>query len=94
MQSPSSTGRTDQGVAVSNSRLTNEKSADKATKRVDRAMQLISTMRGKFGSVQDHSASTISNLCTQFEASSAAEARMRDVDIARDTAALTRSRIL
>ena len=81
-------------LAVHNSKVTTTKNANKAIKRVDRALDRLNSMRGRFGSVQNRLASTISNLSSQFEAASAAESRIRDVDVAKETAELTKNRIL
>ena len=83
-----------QTLAVKNSKVTTTKNANKAIKRVDRALDRLNSMRGRFGSVQNRLASTISNLSNQFEAASAAESRIRDVDVAKETAELTKNRIL
>jgi flagellin len=83
-----------QTIAMDNSRVSTPKTAKQAIKRVDRAIDRLSSMRGHFGSVQNRLAHTISNLSTQFEAASAADSRIRDVDYAEETAQLTRNRIL
>jgi len=81
-------------LALGNSRLSNAKQARKAVKRVDRAIDHLSSLRGRFGSVQSRLTSTVQHLSGQFEAASAAESRIRDVDFARETAELTRQQIL
>lgn len=81
-------------LALGNSRINTPKNAVKAVKRLDRALDRLNTKRGSLGSVQSRLASTIRNLSNQFESASAAESRIRDVDIAKETAELTRTKIL
>lgn len=61
---------------------------------VDAAVNAVSRVRGQFGAVQNRLTSTIANLQIQVENTSAAESRIRDVDVAIETAALTRNSIL
>ncbi|MEZ5989517.1 MAG: flagellin [Planctomycetota bacterium] len=61
---------------------------------IDTAIDSVSSLRGSLGAVQNRLQSTISNLGVQVENLSAAESRIRDVDVAEETAALTRNNIL
>ena len=61
---------------------------------IDTAINTVSQLRGKFGSVQNRLQSTIANLGVTSESLSAAESRIRDVDVAYETAELTRNNIL
>ena len=61
---------------------------------IDNAVNSISQLRGKFGSLQNRLQSTIANLGVAAESLSAAESRIRDVDVAYETAELTRNNIL
>ena len=61
---------------------------------VDEAINTVSRVRGAFGAVQNRLNTTIANLAVQTENLSAAESRIRDVDVARETAELTRNTIL
>jgi flagellin len=54
----------------------------------------VSQLRGRFGSLQNRLQSTIANLGVAGESLSAAESRIRDVDVAYETAELTRNNIL
>ena len=54
----------------------------------------MSGLRGSFGAVQNRLGSTIRNVAMQIENLSAAESRIRDVDVAFETAQLTRNSIL
>ncbi|MEZ5966910.1 MAG: flagellin [Planctomycetota bacterium] len=61
---------------------------------IDAAINQVSSIRGRFGAVQNRLNSTINNLGVQVENLSAAESRIRDVDVAYETAQLTRNSIL
>jgi len=65
-----------------------------ALTNVDAAINSVSSLRGSLGAVQNRLGSTINNLAIQAENLSAAESRIRDVDIAYETAQLTRNNIL
>ncbi|MEZ5966911.1 MAG: flagellin [Planctomycetota bacterium] len=61
---------------------------------IDTAINQVSSMRGSLGAAQNRLNSTINNLGVQVENLSAAESRIRDVDVAYETAQLTRNSIL
>ena len=61
---------------------------------IDSAINTISSLRGSLGAVQNRLNSTINNLAITVENLSAAESRIRDVDVAYETAQLTRNSIL
>ena len=61
---------------------------------IDRAINSVSSLRGTLGAIQNRLGSTINNLAIQVENLSAAESRIRDVDVAYETAQLTRNSIL
>ncbi|MCC6673053.1 MAG: flagellin FliC [Planctomycetes bacterium] len=65
-----------------------------AISAIDAAVNTISGLRGRLGGVQNRLGSTINNLAVQVENLSAAESRIRDVDVAYETAQLTRNSIL
>jgi flagellin len=65
-----------------------------AIAQIDSAVNAVSALRGRFGSVQNRLQSTIANLGVASESLSAAESRIRDVDVAFETAELTRNSIL
>lgn len=65
-----------------------------AISAIDGAINAVSELRGKFGSVQNRLQSTIANLGVTAESLSAAESRIRDVDVAYETAQLTRNSIM
>jgi flagellin len=65
-----------------------------AIAQIDLAVNSVSQLRGRFGSLQNRLQSTIANLGVAAESLSAAESRIRDVDVAYETAELTRNNIL
>ena len=69
-------------------------STNAAISNIDAAINTVSGLRGSLGAVQNRLGSTINNLAIQTENLSAAESRIRDVDVAYETAQLTRNNIL
>jgi flagellin len=62
--------------------------------QIDAAVNSVSALRGRFGSLQNRLLSTIANIGVASESLSAAESRIRDVDVAYETAELTRNNIM
>jgi flagellin len=60
----------------------------------DKAIKQLSNARAKVGATQNRMMVTLANLASSHENLSAANSRIRDVDVASETAALTRSQIL
>ncbi|MFN0249709.1 MAG: flagellin [Kofleriaceae bacterium] len=60
----------------------------------DKAIQQLSGARAKVGAVQNRMNVTISNLASSHENLSAANSRIRDVDVADETASMTKAQIL
>ncbi|MFM1872459.1 MAG: hypothetical protein RL398_1881 [Planctomycetota bacterium] len=65
-----------------------------AVQQLDTAINAVSRVRGQFGAAQNRLTTTIANLQIQAENLSAAESRIRDVDVAVETSSLTRNSIL
>ncbi|MFN9947058.1 MAG: flagellin [Planctomycetota bacterium] len=61
---------------------------------IDSAINAVSSLRGTLGAVQNRLGITINNLSITTENLTSAESRIRDVDIAFETAQLTRNNIL
>jgi flagellin len=61
---------------------------------LDAAINQVSSLRGSFGALQNRLQSTIANIGVATESLSAAESRIRDVDVAAETADLTRNSIM
>jgi flagellin len=60
----------------------------------DKAIQQLSQARAKVGASQNRMQVTVSNLASSHENLSAANSRIRDVDVAEETANMTKSQIL
>ena len=61
---------------------------------IDKAIESVSSTRGELGAIDNRLVSTIRNLAVSVENLSAANSRIKDVDIASETAELTRNSIL
>ncbi len=68
--------------------------ATTAMGEIDAAIELVSGARADFGAVQNRLESSIRNINNQTENLSAANSRIRDVDVAQETATLTSFQIL
>ena len=65
-----------------------------AVTQIDEAINRVSQVRGSFGAMQNRLETTIANIGVAHENLSAAESRIRDVDVAFETATMTRNSIL
>jgi flagellin len=68
--------------------------AQKSLSVLDGAITALSSVRSKLGSTQNRLEITVDNLGAGVESLSAANSRIRDVDVASETANMTRSQIL
>lgn len=69
-------------------------SARDSLETVDQALQTIGEMRANFGSIQSRLNATVSNLDVQFENLTAANSRIRDTDVAKETADMASAQVL
>ncbi|OFZ11522.1 MAG: flagellin [Bdellovibrionales bacterium RBG_16_40_8] len=69
-------------------------SAQNSLSAIDSAIVSVSAMRADFGAVQNRLQSTTSNIAVSVENMAAANSRIRDVDIAEETADMTMSNVL
>ena len=69
-------------------------SAQNTLSAIDSAIMSVSAMRADFGAIQNRLQSTINNLAISTENLSAANSRVRDVDVAEESAELMRNNIL
>lgn len=67
---------------------------DNVITNLNLAIDTVNTARGRFGAAQNRLQSTISSLNVSIENLAAAESRIRDVDVALESADLTRNSIL
>lgn len=74
--------------------LTTQKSADGAISLVNNALERVSTERSKLGALQNRLEHTIANLGTSAENLTAAESRIRDVDMAKEMTTFQKNNIL
>ena len=74
--------------------LSTSTGAQNALAVVDTAISRVSTRRGDLGAIQNRLYSTINNLAATHENLSAANSRIRDTDVAAESAALMRGQIL
>lgn len=74
--------------------LTTQGTADKAITTINDAITQVSAERAKLGAVQNRLEHTINNLGTSSENLSAAESRIRDVDMAKEMMEFTKNNIL
>ncbi|HXF93723.1 MAG TPA: flagellin, partial [Nitrospiraceae bacterium] len=68
--------------------------AQSALSNIDSAISAVATARADYGSYQNRLEATIASLQVASENLSAAESRIRDADIAYETAQFTRNQIL
>jgi flagellin len=68
--------------------------AQGALTTIDSAITALSTNRSTIGAAQNRLQVTVNNLSVAHENVSAANSRIRDVDVAEETAAMTRNQIL
>jgi flagellin len=68
--------------------------AQTALDTIDAALKTVSTERGRFGAVMNRLEITSSNIQTASLNLSAANSRIRDVDVAQETAMLSRTQVL
>lgn len=81
-------------LGVNLTSVADKASAQNTLSAIDSAIVSVSAMRADFGAIQNRLQSTISNLAVSIENMSAANSRIRDVDIAEETAELTKNNIL
>ena len=87
-------GTKEKAVTISNIDLTSADSARHAISVANAAIDMISSMRSDFGAMQNRLDHTINNLSVQEENITAAESRIRDVDMAKEMMAYTKNNIL
>ncbi len=81
-------------LGVNLTSVADKASAQNSLSAIDSAIVSVSAMRADFGAIQNRLQSTIGNIAVSVENLSAANSRIRDVDVAEETADLTKSNIL
>ena len=81
-------------LGVNNILVMNNSLANEAIGKLDKAINMVSSERAKLGAIQNRLDHTISNLTTTSENLTAAESRIRDVDMAKEMMNFTKYQIL
>ncbi|KAF6587333.1 MULTISPECIES: flagellin Hag [Paenibacillus] len=92
--SAKSTQGTTAATVASGISISSQKSADAAITTINTAIETVSAERAKLGAYQNRLEHTINNLGTTSENLSAAESRIRDVDMAKEMMNQTKNNIL
>jgi flagellin len=89
-----STDASASAIGIDGIEMSDKSSARDALETVDKALNKIGVMRANFGAVQSRLESTVSNLDTQYENLSAANSRIRDVDVAKESSEVASANVL
>jgi flagellin len=81
-------------LGLNDEALSTATAAQAAIAALDTALQTINTTRGTLGATQNRLEATMSNLSVMHENMAAGNSRIKDVDVAEESAAFTRSQIL
>jgi flagellin len=82
------------GLNIKDISMGTQEAAAKALDSVKNAIEKVSTNRGKLGALQNRLSHTINNLGVTSENMTAAESRIRDVDMAKEMMAFTKNNVL
>ena len=85
---------TSTGLSIDTDTLATASNAQAAIDALDTALATINTERSTLGSTQNRLQMTISNLGNMYENMAASNSRLKDVDVAEETAKFTRNQIL
>jgi flagellin len=88
------TATTSTGLGLNDDNLSSATGAQAAIDALDTALKTINTERSTLGATQNRLQMTISNLGNMYENMAASNSRMKDVDVAEETAKFTRNQIL
>jgi len=81
-------------LGVEDASTATKENAQQNLDKIDRAINLVNENRANFGALQNRLQSTMNNLLVSDENMSAANSRIRDADIAAESAELTKRNIL
>jgi flagellin len=81
-------------LGLNDDSVSSQTGAQQAIDALDSAIQSIATNRGTLGTTQNRLTVTLSNLANMHENLSAANSRIKDADIAEESASMTRNQIL
>ncbi|NLW79570.1 MAG: flagellin [Ruminococcaceae bacterium] len=82
------------GLGIKNISMATQESASRALDRINAAIEKVSVNRGNLGALQNRLEYTINNLNVTSENITAAESRIRDVDMAKEMMAFTKNNVL
>jgi flagellin len=82
------------GLQLQELNVRDKQVAQESLARVDQAIQKVAAARADFGALQNRLQSTINNLGISVENLSAANSRIRDADMASESAEMTRNNIM
>ena len=85
---------TTEALGLAGMTIAGKKDAQMGLAKIDDAIQKISAARADFGALQNRLQSTINNLGISVENLSAANSRIRDADMATETAEMSRNNIM
>lgn len=91
---PGATNVSSSALGLSLTNVIDKSSAQASLSFIDRGIQGVSSIRADFGAIQNRLQSTINNTAIAIENLSAANSRIRDADMAEETAELTKQNIL
>ncbi|MEY2986887.1 MAG: hypothetical protein RJB13_408, partial [Pseudomonadota bacterium] len=81
-------------LGIANLAISDKAGAQMSLAKIDDALDYVSSLRGDLGAMQNRLISTINNIGISVENLSAANSRIKDVDIADESSELTRNNIL
>lgn len=81
-------------LGIQNISIANQDDAKKAVEKIKNAINIVSSTRGDLGATQNRLEHTINNLSVTTENMTAAESRIRDVDMAEEMMNFTKNNIL
>lgn len=81
-------------LGLSSVNISTAANAQSALSNIDSAISAIATARAEYGSIQNRFEATIASLQVSSENLTAAESRIRDADVAYETAVFTKNQIL
>lgn len=91
---PGATNVSSTALGLNLTNVMDKSSAQAALSFIDRSIQQVSSIRADFGAIQNRLQSTVNNTGIAVENLSAANSRIRDTDMAEETAELTKQNIL
>lgn len=89
-----STDATASSIGIDGIDMSDKDGARAALETVDQALNQVGIMRAGFGAIQSRLQSTVNNLDVQYENLSAANSRIRDVDVAKESSEIASASVL